>query len=194
VEGVDQLISNQNQLSDSIVSERLNTYEEPETTKELYEFGKLLLDESLDSGYRLDSKAFMSAGYASVILTLLVASAAFWSSKGVGALFMFVGAGIATFVAAVAAFAALKLQAVDWFSPNEWFNTECLGDTERLRRYHILCMYGVRQSQKRICWSKIRRIHCAQWALMATGAFLFLAFLDIAWSAPALKWLGIACW
>ncbi len=183
-----------NQLSETVVSERLTAYEQPETTQELYEFGRLLLAEALDSGYRLDSKAFMAAGYAGAILTLLVTAAPLWSSTEKVARLMLVGAGITAFVAAVAAFAALLLIPVEWFSPSEWFNKECLENADRLRRYHVLCMYGVRQSQKSICWSKIHRIHMAHWALMATGVFLFLALLNVAGSSSALKWFGVTRW
>ena len=55
------------------------------------------------------------------------------------------------------------------------YKGDCLDDPSFLRRYHILCMYGVQQSQRDRAHEKISKIKWAVRFLAASGGLLFLS-------------------
>ena len=68
-------------LTEAIVRQRLASYQESRITDELYDFGKMLMNEALDRVKTLDTKAATIAGYSVGLITLLTATRATWPAR-----------------------------------------------------------------------------------------------------------------
>lgn len=161
------------QLTEDEVKQRLESYSDPAITDELYKFGLSLVTESLDSLYRLDTKAYAIAGYSGAIFSALFSAAVLSDGLPEGKVYPLVLflAGAFALVAAFDSLAATKLRYVEFFSPDEWFKKEQLGSPDQLKRYHVLCMYGVRQSHRSSHRKKASHIRRAHIMLCATYIF-----------------------
>jgi hypothetical protein len=62
------------------VTERLSKYDNAETTSELYDFGKLLLEEGVDRAHWLDAKAGVMAGFSGGLVALLLSMFPMWKA------------------------------------------------------------------------------------------------------------------
>jgi len=162
------------------VRERLAAYQEPKITDELYDFGKMLITETLDRVKALDNKAAAIAAYSVGLITLLVSTRANWSTGlHAWAAGLPLCGGVAAFFAALYAVSALALKRYNWFSENEWMERDCLADPDRLRRYHVLAMWKVLGSHNSTCETKASRITAAQWLLLTAAVFLVLSLGDV---------------
>jgi hypothetical protein len=173
-------IKRRGHLTTEEVRERLASYKEPTTTDELYDFGKMLITETLDRVKSLDNKAAAVAAYSVGLITLLVSTRLSWS----GGLHPWAAGlplcgGVAAFFAALYAVRALVLKRYNWFSENEWMERDCLADRDRLRRYHVLAMWKVLGSHNLVCETKASRITTAQWLLLAAAVILVLSLGDV---------------
>jgi hypothetical protein len=77
------LKSHRSKLDEQVqaIMDRLSSYEEPTTTKVLYNLGELLVKEGVERARWLDSKAAILVGFAGTLLTLLVATSSNWKSE-----------------------------------------------------------------------------------------------------------------
>ncbi len=164
-------------LTTDEVNDRLMSYTSEATTNELYEFGKVLVDESTERVNRLDAKATTIAGYAGTIIALLLATFNVWkpSLKHWALGLVFLGA-LSNLIAATVALHALSPKTYDWFSDDEWFQKVYLDQPDTLRRYHVLTMHNVVRSHDETNKVKSRSIKVSQW-LLGFGAILFLIAL-----------------
>jgi hypothetical protein len=192
-----------NRLTDAEVSQRLVSCADEHCVDELYSFGLMMVNESLDTLHRLDAKAYAIAGYSGAAVTALLSLAAFAQKLGAGLISppLIIFAVFSAVGAAAFSILAIRFRPVDWFSPNEWFHQECLQDTGQLRRYHILCMYGVQRSQRDRAYGKIAHMKWAVRLLLAAGIFLFLSvilspafLLQVFAAQTALESLRVAFW
>lgn len=167
-------------LSNNEIRERLASYSDPKITDQLYEVGKSLVAENLDRVKTLDNKAASIAAYSIGLITLLVSTRSGWAgATRTWTTGLPICAGIAAFSAACLCVWALALKRFDAFSQNEWFSSECFGDPERLRRYHLLVMWKVVGSHSTICNEKASKISIAQWLLLASAMILVITLTDI---------------
>ena len=163
-------------LSDDEVKRRLGLYKDSEVTNELYDFGKMMVDEAVDRFKTLDSKATAIAAYAIGLITILVSTQTVWTNTAhLWAIYATLASGIIAFAAAAFGVSALWLKRFAGFSQDEWMKADCLSDPERLRRYHILAMCGVHRSYQGLCKTKASRIAIAQGLLLASAIILVLA-------------------
>ncbi len=192
-----------NRLTGQEVKRRLSACDNAECISELYSFGITLVNESLDTLHRLDAKAYAVAGYSGAAFTALISLVALLEHIGPGTLSPVIWplAVVSTLGAAGLSLLAIKFRPADWFSPNDWFREECLGDVNFLRRYRVLCMYWVQQSHRRLAWGKIRHIKWAVRVLFTSGVLLCFAvalapasLVKVAWAYAALKALRIGVW
>ena len=165
-----------NRLTEPEVKRRL-TEADVECIDELYSFGMMMVNESLDTLHRLDAKGYAIAGYSGATFAALVSVAAFAKNIGPGTIWpiALILAALSALIAAAFSLTAIKFRPVDWFSPNEWLKGDCLDDPSFLRRYHILCMYGVQQSQRDRAFDKIHKVKWAVRALVASGFLLCIS-------------------
>jgi hypothetical protein len=132
-------------LTEPEVRKRLGSYTPTEVTDELYDFGKMMVDEAIDRFKTLDSKATAIAAYALALITFLASQTA--SEKVHSwATYAPMASGIVAGSAAVIAISALWLKRFEWYSHEDWMRADCLKDAESLRRYHIITMWGALQS------------------------------------------------
>ena len=66
-------------LSDAEVKARLASYKSSEVTDELYDFGKMMIDEAIDRFKSLDTKATAIAAYSIGLITILVSTQTVWA-------------------------------------------------------------------------------------------------------------------
>ena len=161
------------------MSERLTSYESEETTKELYDFGKMLVQECVERVHHIDSKATMLAGYSGTILALLVATSAIWKPTidkwAMGIVF---AAAFAALMAGMFAIWSFSPTRFDWFSDNEWVDKAYLNDPEQLRRYHVLTMHNVVSLHEAISKLKTARIKSSRFMLGISATLLFAALAN----------------
>ncbi len=179
------------QLTEEEVKKRLESCDK-DCTDELYSIGLKLLDESLDSFHRLDSKAYAIAGFSGATVSALLAIATFSDRIAVGTIapIIFLVSAICAVAAGGFSVAAIWPRSAEWFSPDEWLKNELLKDVTRLKQYHILCMYGARQSHRCLGRRKIANIRRALLFLSAAGILLFIAAITTPALLAKLTWLG----
>ncbi len=161
-------------LEEKDAKELLQGYESSAVTDELYEFGAMLVKESVDRIHWLDSKAAAIAGYAGAIIVLINLTAPIWrpaTAHWVQAVLVLAAVGV--FAAGACAVRALFLREFTWFSDTEWIKDDCLDDADFLRRYHVLTMFGVRRSHEMASTSKTSWITRAQ-RVFGVAALLLL--------------------
>ena len=166
-------------LSDAEVKARLASYKSSEVTDELYDFGKMMIDEAIDRFKSLDTKATAIAAYSIGLITILVSTQTVWARAHSWAVYAPPVGGLIALGAASFAISALWLRRFEWFSQDEWMKADCLSSSERLRRYHVLAMAGAQRSYQTRCRSKASRIAIAQGLLLASAIVLVFAFADL---------------
>jgi VIT1/CCC1 family predicted Fe2+/Mn2+ transporter len=132
----------ENRLAETEVKDRITNCAD-ECIEELYSFGVMMVNESLDTLNKLDAKAYAVAGYSGATFGALVSVVALAKTLNLNGAIWPIAlalAALAALAASAASLVAIRFRPVDWFSPNEWFRRDALGDALFLRRYHIFCM------------------------------------------------------
>jgi hypothetical protein len=168
-------------LSEKDVRDRLDSYTEPSVTDELYHFGEMLLRDVIERLSKADTKAGAIAAYAGGLITLLVSTSGIWAKNQSGShLLLPITAIVALFLSAFFAVSSMTMKRAEWFSPNEWMKEECLETGERLRRYHVLTMWGASESLETLYQAKLSELRKAQWGTLIAWVLLTLAFFQVA--------------
>jgi hypothetical protein len=168
-------------LSEKDVKDRLASYTDPSVTDELYHFGEMLVRDSIERVSKADTKAAAIAAYAGGLVTLLVSTSGIWAKNNSGVhLLMPIIAIVALILSAFFAVSSMTLKRTEWFSVNEWMKQDCLETGERLRRYHILTMWGASESLEGLYEAKLSELRKAQWVTLLAWILLAVAFFDIA--------------
>jgi hypothetical protein len=183
--GTPVLACQQSDLDEQVqaIMARLSSYEEPETTKVLYNLGEMLVKEGVERARWLDSKAAILVGFSGTLLTLLVVTSSNWKTEieGWGAFSLFV-AILCLLTAGFFALWALLIARFEWFNENAgWFPTEYLQYPDQLTRYYLLAMYRVHWSHECVNHKKSSRIANAQRLLEGGAVFLALPLLSVLW-------------
>ena|SRR5207245_847998 len=174
-------------LSEDEVKARLALYEDATISNELYDFGRMLLQDAVDRIGKLDSKASALAAYCGGLVTILISTSASWAKfASPSATSLLTVAVLGIVISGALAVWSMTLQKIEWFTQDEWLKRDCLSSSERLRRYHVLTMWGVIKSHHAAYRRKIGKIYYAQVVLVLAGLFLLAAFLQIARSLSAL--------
>ena len=174
------------QLSEATVRQRLASYKDPTVTDELYGFGQALVHDAIDRLSKSDTKAGAMAAYNGALLALLASTASIWtvhlhSWQRISPIL----AVACLFFAAMFAISSIGTRKTDWHSSNEWMKEECLTSGERLRRYHVLTMWGAYGSLNSAYSDKMRDLKRSEWLTLASWLFLVITFLQITMSTPA---------
>lgn len=142
-----------------------------ETVDQLYDFGKLLLDQARTLRSSYDSKLTSCLGWSSALLAFVLIG-------GGGKTPTLAGAAI--IAGAVAALASLFSAAfglasrAGWKFPSEkdWFAEEYLAWPQQLKIHHIIAMLEAHQSYNRHVQKKGYALMVAEWSLAVSGTFL----------------------
>ena len=127
------------------IIQRLTEYEDPEVTIELYDFGKDLVRDALDSFNWLDTKAGAFASIAGAMIVVVISTFSSWKDLvndwPLGSVCLFFGL-IILLVAAWSAIMAVRIQTVQGLDEkNLWFANEYFQYPDQLRRYYLIGMY-----------------------------------------------------
>jgi hypothetical protein len=164
-------------LTDAEVKKRLGSYSDAAITAELYDFGKMLLQDAIDRFNKLDSKASALAAYCGGLITVLVSTHGLWSKLQNAQVDLIQAATGLLFLSAAFAVLSMFLRGTQWFSQNEWLKADCLSSADRLRRYHVLTMWGVVRSHHAAYRRKLLTIYATQFLLIAAVVVLLVALL-----------------
>jgi hypothetical protein len=167
------------------VIKRLSSYEDPELTKELYEFGSQLLNDRRNITNSVDSKAGVFAGFAGALIVIVVSTFSGWKELvkdwPTAADFLFLGL-IALLLAAVFAVQALRtrrFQELD--EKNLWFAEEYFQFPDQLRRYYLIGMYRSVVSHDINNEKKSKTLMVAERLALAGAFFLAIPLLWETW-------------
>jgi len=164
------------ELTEQEINRRLTSYESSDVTKELNQFGAMLLAEIQQRSSDLDEKATKIAGYSGAALSLFISTFAFWGRNLNGiATVSLLAAMSCVFIAGILALIVWSMTKYSWFSEDEWFKEECISDPDRLQRYHLLAMHGVFQSHKAVCQGKARLIRWAGYVFSFAFVLMIIA-------------------
>lgn len=162
-------------LTDNEITARLESYDDPKVTDELYGFGTMMLQDSVARMGKMDAKAAALAAYSGGLITVLVATRDVWMRLQHAQAVLITIAAALLLLGAGAAIASMSLQKTEWFTQNEWFKTDCFSSSETIRRYHVLTMWGVVRSHHRAYRRKLRKIYATQFLLITAIVVLFFA-------------------
>jgi len=166
-------------LEHSKVEEMLQSYESTMVTDELYDMGKMLMEESSDRISHLDAKSAKVAGYTGAIIALMISTFPIWTSAvdrwavslaAIGSFIGLVGAGIALI--------STWPQSLDLLSDSDWLEEDGLKEPDRLKRYYISSLHLSIASHERVNSKKVSRIKRAQACLAAMVLLLSIVLGD----------------
>jgi hypothetical protein len=171
-------------LTHERVENILQGYKSKEVTDELYDMGKMLLEECTDRVSHLDSKAAKIAGYSGAIIALMISTFPIWTSAvdrwavglvGFGTLIGLFGAAIAL--------ASTWPQTLDLPSDSDWIEEDGLNDPDRLKRYYISSLHISIASHEAVNARKVLRIKRAQGCLAVMVLLLAVALGNASYKA-----------
>jgi hypothetical protein len=169
-------------LSESQVRERLQKCRS-ELVDDAYSFGQTLSREAVDNVRMTESKATYMAAYGAAIVSLLVSSSSAWTRIGnqwtpwYGFL-----AGLSGLLCTVMAIRALSPSEYECVSEDEWLKEECMTmGIENLKRYRILTLWRTIDSHGAVQAQKANHLLCSQMWLKASGAYLAVFLVHIAY-------------
>ncbi len=168
------------------IIDRVSSYDSQQTTTELYDFGKMLLQEGVERVHWLDSKAGLLIGFSGGVIALLLSTISTWKAEvrdlplgGIFASLMFV-ALFCLLVANVFSLLALRVEKFLWPDEREvWLAKEYLDFPDQLRRFYLISMYESIASHDKVNHIKADRVDKAQTFLVAGTALLSLVLLAI---------------
>lgn len=157
------------------VIERLEKYEDPQVTSDLYDFGSQLVRDAIDRVNWLDTKAGIFAGFAGAMIVVVVSTFASWKDLvkdwPIASIFLFLGI-IALLLAASSALRGLRVRTFEGLDEKDlWFASEYFQHPDRLRRYYLIGMYRKVVSHRRINDQKAITLRWTE-RLVVAGAFL----------------------
>jgi Ca2+/Na+ antiporter len=168
-------------LTEKEVRERLKLCTEIKVVEEIYSLGQSMLKDIVDSVRVLESKAVSFAAYGAAIVTLLISSSAAWSKLGNKLTpWICVCAGVSALICTVLAVKAIALHEHEIISQDEWLNKESLDNELKIKRYHILSIWGVMTSRIDVQARKVIEVRRAQLWLKISVAVLVVLLFQIA--------------
>lgn len=162
-----------NNISDDELLSILKGCQEKTVTDHLYGFGLTLIAEIAQRADRIESKANLVIGWSTAILAFLFTQLEKLST--LGRMLQFIAGGIAVLamVALWLSFLALRSRN-DWIWPSDkdWFRESELESEERIKKFHLQCLHGVRQTHQGITQEKGRLLRHSEWFLLMASLLL----------------------
>lgn len=173
------------------VIERLSSYENPEVTSELYDFGSILLRDATDRTNWLDTKAGLFAGFSGAMIVVVISTFSSWKELAKdwpsASICLFFGL-ITLLTAAFLAIRGLHARKFEWLDEKDlWFAKEYFNHPDQLRRYYLIGMYRAVVSHDEINGQKAKILTRAELLLVAGAFLLALPLLLETWQ------LGVGC-
>jgi hypothetical protein len=161
------------ELPGAEVDELLSEYSSEEVTKELFDFGQILLTADDERVGLIDSKATTLVGYSSAILAFLLIRGASWTHSRFELVAIATVGVIAGFACVFAGLALRGAQNWSQLSEATWFPREqVLAGSDPLKRFYITAMHQVLQDNHRIANRKADQMIVAQVLVALAGVLL----------------------
>jgi hypothetical protein len=159
---------------------RLRSYEDPQITTHLYDFGSILLRESVEQTRALDNKAGLFTGFVGATIAVLLSTFPHWQDLIIkvpaGGVFLILGL-LALLVAVFFSLLGLWPRQFEWIDEKElWFAQEYFSSPEKLRQYYLLGMYRATVSHDQVNQKKMKMLLRSQ-VLLVTGAAILAGLL-----------------
>jgi hypothetical protein len=127
------------------VIERLEKYEDPQVTDQLYDFGSKMVRDVIERLNSLETKAGILAGFAGAMIVVVVSTFSSWKDLihdwPIASIFLFLGI-IVLLIAAGSALMGLRVMTFEGLHERDlWFASEYFQHPDRLRRYYLVGMY-----------------------------------------------------
>jgi hypothetical protein len=150
----------------------LNNNPDSRVVDQLYDFGKLLLDQIRGLRDSYDSKLTSCLGWGTAVLAILLIGIKEWIGKGPSGVLASAGM-ILTFVSVLAATAGLWSRAGwKWPSEKDWFPADYLDWPEAVRRHHLVTMLEAHQSYSQRTQQKGYALMISEYLLAASAVLL----------------------
>lgn len=167
------------------VIERLEKYEDPRITHELYEFGSELVRDAHDRVNWLDTKAGIFAGFAGAMIVVVVSTFSSWKDLvkdwPLASIFLFLGI-IILLLAAGSSLTGLRVRTFEGLDEKDlWFASEYFKQPDRLRRYYLVGMYRTVVSHNKINGQKARMLRITERLVVAGALLLAIPLLLEIW-------------
>ena len=163
-------------LTGAEVHERVSAYDNVETTAQLYQFGKMLIDANRERTQQLENKAVALAGFATAVLAFLVSrepskslmADVAWPPRSIAVASICAAFGLACVLAAT------FVRSHAWFSDSQWFESDnaALENADTLLRCHVLAMHSVNDRMRISNDRKADFVLAGQCALIGAAACL----------------------
>ncbi len=138
-----------------------------ESMVELDRFGMMLLHECLDRAKHVDAKATTLAGYAGVMLTIMVTGLSSRLETVASPVLVALMVGwICVVVAAGLAVSVLSLRKHEWFSDEDWLAPTAITDPVRLRQAHLVALHSYKNQHEDVNAHKSQLL---RWAFRMLG-------------------------
>lgn len=152
---------------------------DPKSVDQLYDFGKMLLEQIRDLRDSYDSKLTNCLGWSSGIFAVVMVGASDWI-KVPGALGKFASAGVVfAFLSIIMAMLGLKsVGGWKWPSEKDWFSPEFLKWPNDLKKQHVVVMHAAHRSYSERTQIKGHFLMAAEYSLIVAalclGASVFI--------------------
>lgn len=153
----------------------LNADPPSEVVDQLYDFGKLLLDQIRGLRNSYESKLSSCLGWGTATLAILLSGLAKWLSQDVAGILASAGALFAFLSVAVAIVGLKSFGGWKWPSEKDWFQPEYLRWAAHLKRHHLVSMLEAHQSYSLRTQRKGYALMIAEYLLAASALCLGVA-------------------
>jgi hypothetical protein len=150
----------------------LNTDLPPETVSQLYEFGKLMLDQIRGLRTSYDSKLTSCLGWGTATVAVMLAGITNWIGPGWAHTLASAGTAFAILSVIAAMFGLKSFAGLEWPSEKDWFQSDYFQWPDRLKRHHIVTMLGAHQSYSRRMQRKGYALMLAEYFLVSSALLL----------------------
>lgn len=153
-------------LDHAKVETMLEGYESSKVTDELYDMGKVLMEECASRVAFLDSKLAAIAGYSGAIIGLIVSTFPIWTSAVDKWAIVLVSFG--SLIGLIGGALALSATWPKKFllpSDTDWLEEDGLKDPDRLKRYYVSSLHLSIASHEKVNTQKVSKIKAAQMCL-----------------------------
>lgn len=143
-----------------------------DTVDELFDFGKLLLDQIRGLRASYDAKLTSCLGWGTAILAVMLAGFTNWSNHGPSGVLAGLGASSAFLSVLASVFGFKSVAGWKWPSEKDWFAFEYFDWPERLKRQYVIAMLEAHQSYSKRTQRKGYALMAAEY-LLGLSAVLF---------------------
>lgn len=148
-----------------------------ETVNELYDFGKLMLDQIRGVRSSYDTKLTSCLGWGTAVLAIMLAGIRSWVGTGIASALASAGTASALLGVLTSAFGLKSWGGLQWPSEKDWFRKEHMANPGDLKRFYVLAMLEAHQSYSVRVQRKGYALTAAEYLLVIAAMLMGAAVL-----------------